>query len=174
MTPAEEEAILIALWQEGLEIAAIAQRLGIPKGTVQSRAHRLQARGLIQPRPKGGAYPRQKALARSEGSSPPVQRPAQPQDTGAVSSVATGAVQGFDTGPVQRLDRLEDEVQGLRQLVQALVDRLDGMISNDKFCCTRWGVLQLSWWRRPSRLRRSTHRRGILLRLELTRRRRNP
>jgi len=26
---------------------------------------------------------------------------------------------------VQRLDRLEDEVQGLRQLVQALVDRLD-------------------------------------------------
>jgi hypothetical protein len=31
--------------------------------------------------------------------------------------------------------------------------RLDGMISNDKFCCTRWGALQLSWWRRPQRLR---------------------
>jgi hypothetical protein len=31
---------------------------------------------------------------------------------------------------------------------------LDGMISNDKFCCTRWGALQLSWWRRPNRLRR--------------------
>jgi len=30
---------------------------------------------------------------------------------------------------------------------------LDGMISNDKFCCTRWGGLQLSWWRRPNRLR---------------------
>jgi hypothetical protein len=26
---------------------------------------------------------------------------------------------------VQRLDRLEDEVKGLRQLVQVLVDRLD-------------------------------------------------
>jgi len=53
---------------EGLEIAAIAQRLGIPKGTVQSRAHRLQQRGLIQPRPKGGAYPRQKVKARADGS----------------------------------------------------------------------------------------------------------
>jgi hypothetical protein len=36
--------------------------------TVQSRAHRLQQRGLIQPRPKGGTYPRQKALARSDCS----------------------------------------------------------------------------------------------------------
>jgi hypothetical protein len=34
-------------------------------------------------------------------------------------------VQTFDTGPVQRLDRLEDEVQGLRQLMQAVIDRLD-------------------------------------------------
>jgi hypothetical protein len=32
----------------------IAQRLGIPKGIVQSRAHRPQPRGLIQPQPKGG------------------------------------------------------------------------------------------------------------------------
>ena len=30
---------------------------------------------------------------------------------------------------------------------------LNGMITNDKFCCTRWGQLQLSWWRRPLRLR---------------------
>jgi hypothetical protein len=117
MTPAEQEATLIALWTEGLEITAIAQRLGIPKGTVQSRAHRLQARGLIRPRPKGGAYPRQKALARQDYSPPPVQRP--------VQSIDTGAVQSVDTGPVQRLDRLEGEVHGLRQLVQALVDRLD-------------------------------------------------
>jgi DNA-binding IclR family transcriptional regulator len=53
MTPAEQEATLIALWNEGPELAVIAQRLGIPKGTVQSRAHRLQQRGLIQSRPKG-------------------------------------------------------------------------------------------------------------------------
>src|SRR5262245_1195349 len=31
--------------------------------------------------------------------------------------------------------------------------RFNGMITNDKFCCTRWGQLQLSWWRRPLRLR---------------------
>jgi DNA-binding IclR family transcriptional regulator len=64
MTPAEQEDALIAPWTEGLEIATIAQRLGIPKGTVQCRAHRLQQRGLIQPRPKGGAYPSQRAKAR--------------------------------------------------------------------------------------------------------------
>src|SRR6266487_4382034 len=29
----------------------------------------------------------------------------------------------------------------------------NGMITNDKFCCTRWGTLSLSWWRRPRRLR---------------------
>jgi hypothetical protein len=63
MTSAEQEATLIALWNEGLEIATIAQRLGIPKGTVQSRAHRLQQRGLIQPGPKGRAYPSQRAKA---------------------------------------------------------------------------------------------------------------
>src|SRR5438876_2537663 len=27
--------------------------------------------------------------------------------------------------------------------------QLNGMITNDKFCCTRWRQLQLSWWRRP-------------------------
>ena len=31
--------------------------------------------------------------------------------------------------------------------------QLNGMITNDKFCCTRWSQLQLSWWRRPLRLR---------------------
>src|SRR5262245_25468361 len=35
----------------------------------------------------------------------------------------------------------------------ALRDVLNGMITNDKFCCTRWSELQLSWWRRPLRLR---------------------
>jgi hypothetical protein len=34
-------------------------------------------------------------------------------------------VQPFDTGPAQRLDRLEDEVLGLRHLVQSVIDRLD-------------------------------------------------
>jgi hypothetical protein len=37
----------------------------------------------------------------------------------------TGAVHSADTGAVHRLDRLENEVQGLRRLVQSVVDRLD-------------------------------------------------
>jgi hypothetical protein len=110
MTPADE-AEFIQLWQQGLETMAIAQRLGVPRGTVAPRAHTLVCQGKIQPRPMSGAYPRQKR------PSVPVQRPVQSTDTGAVSSV--------DTGAVHRLDRLEDEVQGLRHLVQAMIDRLD-------------------------------------------------
>jgi hypothetical protein len=115
MTPADE-AHFIALWQAGTETAAIGRQLGIPLGTVKSRAYTLARQGKIQPRPRGGTYPRQKAQAR-ESASIPVQGPVQTTDTGAVHSV--------DTGAVQRLDRLEDEVQGLRQLVQAVIDRLD-------------------------------------------------
>jgi transcriptional regulator with XRE-family HTH domain len=48
------------------------------------------------------------APARREASAP-VQRP----------------VQALDTGAVQRLDRLEGELQGLRYVVQSLVERLD-------------------------------------------------
>jgi DNA-binding transcriptional MocR family regulator len=76
MTPAEQEATLIVLWTTGLETAEIAQRLSIPKGTVQSRAHRLQQRGLIQPRPRGGAYPSQRALARQDDPPAPARAPA--------------------------------------------------------------------------------------------------
>jgi hypothetical protein len=34
---------------------------------VQPREHRLQQHGLIQPRPRGGGYPRERALARQDG-----------------------------------------------------------------------------------------------------------
>ena len=57
MTP-DEEARFITLWQQGASQAAIAQALGIPVGTVKSRAHHLAVQGKIQPRPRGGAYPR--------------------------------------------------------------------------------------------------------------------
>ena len=124
MTPTDE-ATFIALWQQGLSQDAIAQQLGIPVGTVKSRAHTLAHAGKLTPRPRGGAYPRQKALAPQDSSPPPVQRPVQPEDTGAVQSVGTGAVHELDTGAVQRLDRVEDELQGLRLLVQSVVDRLD-------------------------------------------------
>jgi hypothetical protein len=56
MTPADE-AHFIALWTAGLEITEIAQRLGIPCGTVQSRAQRLQQCGLIQPGLRAGPIP---------------------------------------------------------------------------------------------------------------------
>jgi DNA-binding transcriptional MocR family regulator len=72
--PLQAEAEFTALWNQGIEITEMAQRLGIPKGTVQSRAHRPQQRGLIQPRPRGGAYPSQPALARQERA--PAQAPA--------------------------------------------------------------------------------------------------
>jgi hypothetical protein len=91
MTPTDE-ATFITLWEQGLESANIAQRLGISRGTVQSRAHRLQQQGKIQPRPRGGAYPRRKALVRQEAPPRPVQTPVEPIDTGAVPSVDTGAV----------------------------------------------------------------------------------
>jgi hypothetical protein len=64
--PLEAEAEFIAFWNQGLEIAAIAQRLGLPRSTVQSRAHRLQQQGTIQPRLRGGNDPSQRAKARQE------------------------------------------------------------------------------------------------------------
>jgi hypothetical protein len=118
MTPAEQE--FIALWNAGTEITAMAQALGIPKGTLQSRAHRMQQRGLIQPRPKGGAYPRQKALAR--------------QDSTGVSTDTSGVSPqvSLDTPPVQYLPPSQDEMrpllqdilQELRQLTGALATRV--------------------------------------------------
>lgn len=54
--------------------------------------------------------------------------------------------------------RAQDEVytriaMGLSADLQQAMDDRNGMITNDKFCCTRWSPLQLSWWRRPLRLR---------------------
>jgi hypothetical protein len=55
-----------------------------------------------------------------------------------------------------------------------LIKGFNGMISNDNFWCTRWGVLPLSWGRRPNRRRRSPQGGGLRLPLERTRRRRTP
>jgi DNA-binding transcriptional MocR family regulator len=88
MTPAEE-ARFIALWNAGTETAAIAQQLGIPRGTVASRAHTLAHQGKIQPRPRGGAPRRRVAQARQAGERPPstvhrprADRPPSPVDPG--------------------------------------------------------------------------------------------
>jgi DNA-binding Lrp family transcriptional regulator len=116
MTPATEaEALLIELWNQGLEITVIAQRLGIPKGTVQSRAHRLQQRGLIQPRPRGGAYPSQRALARQHQA--PVQRPVQ-------RSVHNAAPPGAVHHPVHTSPDHPPPSPDLSLVLNALVERL--------------------------------------------------
>jgi hypothetical protein len=75
MTPAEE-ARFIQLWQAGVETSGIAQALGIPVGTVSSRAHTLQLQGKIAPRSRGGAQRRRVAQARQQ--TPPVQNGAEP------------------------------------------------------------------------------------------------
>ena len=37
--------------------------------------------------------------------------------------------------------------------LQIAKELFDGLITNDKFCFSRWDTLRLSWWRRPMRLR---------------------
>lgn len=62
---ADEAAEFIALWTEGLSLKDIGARLGIPPGTVSSRAAALRRQGVaLDKRPQGGAYPWRKALAR--------------------------------------------------------------------------------------------------------------
>ena len=100
-----DETALRRLLAEGISQREISRRLGVPRTTLQEH---LKRQGLAVQRPPV-----------------PVQRPVQAVDTGAVSSVDTGAVQGFGTDAVQRVDRLEEEVQGLRHLIRAVIDRLD-------------------------------------------------
>jgi hypothetical protein len=102
MSPDLTDAQLSDLLTEALSQREISRRTGIPRSTLQIRIKWLTLQ-----------------------ESPPVQPPVSPPDTGAVSRVGTGAVQSFDTGPVQRLDALEQEVQGLRLLMQSVLDRLD-------------------------------------------------
>jgi hypothetical protein len=71
MTPAEAEARFIQLWNAGTETAETARQLGLKATTAQSRSRRLQERGLIQPRPRGGDYLSLRAKARQDGAPPP-------------------------------------------------------------------------------------------------------
>ena len=69
MTPTDE-ATFIELWQ-GASYRELAAALRCPLGTVASRSAALVAQGKITPRPRGGAYPRRKVLARQEGAPTP-------------------------------------------------------------------------------------------------------
>jgi len=118
MTPAEQE--FIALWEQGLEIAAIAQRLGIPRGTVSSRATALRKRGVaLAKRPQGGAYPSQRAKARQEGVPAPAQAPAPlPAD----SALPTRDPPVITMVAVPELRELIHRFSGLEARVAALED----------------------------------------------------
>jgi hypothetical protein len=120
MTPAEE-ARFIALWTAGTETAAIAQALGIPRGTVGSRAYALVRQGKIQPRPKGGNYPRSKAQGR-EHSPRAVQSSA--EQSGAASppmalvpspAVASAAIIDLLRQTLARLDTVEQDLKAIRE-----------------------------------------------------------
>jgi hypothetical protein len=55
---------------------------------------------------------------------------------------------------IQAIRRAElSGVQAKTATFQVRKQRLNGLITNDKFCLTRRGRLALSWWRRPLRLR---------------------
>jgi DNA-binding transcriptional MocR family regulator len=112
MTPAEE-ATFIQLWQQGLPMDAIAQQLSIPRGTVSSRAERLAAQGKIEPRPRGGAYPRQHSLAQQ--GDPPARAPAP-----AASSVATRDTPAITMVAVPELRELINHFSTLEARVAAL------------------------------------------------------
>src|SRR5262245_58251020 len=94
----DEEAEFIALWTAGTSYRDMAQALGIPQSTVGTRARRLQQQGTIEPRPRGGSYPRQQALDR------------QPQ-----TPVQTGADPPLDAmhSPVYTLHRVQAQLYAL-------------------------------------------------------------
>jgi DNA-binding transcriptional MocR family regulator len=75
VTP-EEEATFITLWQQQASYQQLAAALGIPAGTVSSRAATLQRQGKITPRPRGGAYPRQRGQAKHDDTPAPPATPA--------------------------------------------------------------------------------------------------
>jgi hypothetical protein len=124
MTPADE-ATFITLWSQGLSQDAMAQRLGIPIGTVKSRAHALAHAGKLTPRPRGGAHPRQKALAQQAGTPASVQsgadmHGAQSVQSGAVHAPMHGAVQVQNSAEPPIPAALAEELRRLWAAIEAL------------------------------------------------------
>jgi hypothetical protein len=112
MTPADE-ARFIELWQQGVDSATIGQQLGIPRGTVGSRAATLVRQGKISPRPRGGAYPKQKALARlsPDGTPAPPATPTAPAPPAPQVAPATPAVTFVAVPEIQEILSIVKELQ---------------------------------------------------------------
>jgi DNA-binding transcriptional MocR family regulator len=123
MTPAEE-ARFIELWSQGLTTDAIAEALGVPKGTARSRAYTLQQQGKIATRPRGGPHARRVVQARQTGEHPPstVHRPPEdrPPSTvdpapAPVDQLRTDLTTALTTALQPVLARLEALERGLAQ-----------------------------------------------------------
>jgi hypothetical protein len=124
MTPAEEREF-IALWNAGTETAEIGRQLGIPRGTVSSRAYTLVRQGKIQARPKGGHYPRRTAQGRHTPPDPPVQSSAEQDSaeqsgagsppTALVPAVASAAIIDLLRQTLARLDTVEHDLKAIRK-----------------------------------------------------------
>jgi hypothetical protein len=115
MTPADE-ALFIQLWQQGASQQAIAARLGVPVGTVKSRASTLARQGKILPRPRGGAYPHRRIPAQPEGAHAP--------QVSSDTRVDTPPVQYLPPGQGEMLPLLHDILQELRSLTGGLAARV--------------------------------------------------
>jgi hypothetical protein len=133
MTPAEE-ARFIELWSQGLTTDAIAEALGVSKGTAHSRAYTLQQQGKIAPRPKGGR--RQRTVHNGV-------------EYGAVQTALHGAVQvqsgaelPIPAAVVEELTRLWAAIDALRQDVHRPVQSLPEPLFDDPADNTteRWNL----------------------------------
>jgi hypothetical protein len=112
VTP-DTEARFIQLWTQGASYADIAAAMTCALGTVGSRASTLVRQGKIQPRPRGGTYPRQQALARQEGA--PAAPPAPTRDTPAITMVAVPELREM----INRFSVLEARVAALEDGTRA-------------------------------------------------------
>jgi hypothetical protein len=124
MTHAEEERF-VTLWNAGTETAVMAQALGIPRGTVSSRAYTLVRQGKIAPRPKGGNYPRSR---RQEGAPAPTRDPPvgptreAPASPPAITALPTREAPAITMVAVPELRELINRFSTLEARVVALED----------------------------------------------------
>jgi hypothetical protein len=128
MTSTEEQEF-IRLWRQGASYREIAQVLGCALGTVGSRAAALVAQAKILPRPRGGAYPRQKAQVRQQVERLPpqidvgddVHPPVHPVHTVQAQLYALhGAVQQTVESPIDLRELLQEALAPVLAQVTAL------------------------------------------------------
>jgi hypothetical protein len=131
-TTYEEKTLgrLQTLCDDGTETAEIGRQLGIPRGTVSSRAYTLVRQGKIQARPRGGAYPTQRRQSALAGVSPDISGVPMrvsddtPQRSGRVSRRVS-----IDTPPPQYLPPSEGELSPLLHEILQEVRHLTGALA---------------------------------------------